>query len=90
MKVQLTDPINMSGPLPLPEVKCLLQIFGTFLFYGCVIDPTILMAQPVNLWDMNLLDLGFFHVVQSTNDEVARGDGEMIQHIQQTFACYPW
>ena len=36
--------------------------------------------------DTNLLD--FFHVVQSANDEVAAGEGEMIAHIQQTFANY--
>ena len=44
MKVQLTDPINTSTPLPLHEVKCLQQIIGTFLFYGCAVDPTILTA----------------------------------------------
>ena len=44
MKVQLTDPINTSTPLPLHEVKCLQQIIGTFLFYGRAVDPTILTA----------------------------------------------
>ena len=28
-------------------------------------------------------------MVQSANDEVAGREGEMIQQIQQTFACYP-
>ena len=31
---------------------------------------------------------GFFCAVQSANDEVAAGEGEMIAHIQQTFASY--
>ena len=44
MKVQLTDPIDTSTPLPLHEVKCLQQIIGTFLFYGRAVDPTILTA----------------------------------------------
>ena len=44
MKVQLTDPIDMSAPLPLHEVKPLQQIIGTFLFYDHAVDPTILMA----------------------------------------------
>ena len=44
VKVQLMDPINMSAPLPLHEVKHLQQIIGTFLFYGCAIDPTTLTA----------------------------------------------
>ena len=44
MKVQLTDPIDTSTPLPLHEVECLQQIIGTFLFYGCAVDPTILTA----------------------------------------------
>ena len=35
-----------------------------------------------------MLDLGFFHVVQSANDTVTAGEGDMIQHIQQTFANY--
>ena len=43
------------------------------------------ITQPANSPDTNLLDLGFFHAVQSANDEVAGGEGEMIQHIQQTF-----
>ena len=42
MKVQLMDPIDMSAPLPLHEVKHLQQIIGTFLFYGHAVDPSIL------------------------------------------------
>ena len=44
MKLQLMDPIDTSASLPPYEVKCLQQIIGTFLFYGCAIDPTILLA----------------------------------------------
>ena len=44
MKVQLTDPIDTSTPLPLHEVERLQQIISTFLFYGCAVDPTILTA----------------------------------------------
>ena len=38
--------------------------------------------------DTNLLDLGFFCAVQSANNKVMAGEGEMIEHIQQTFANY--
>ena len=40
------------------------------------------LTQPANSPDANLLDLGFY-VVQSMNDEVTAGEGEMIEHIQQ-------
>ena len=44
VKVQLMDPIDMSTPLPLQEVKHLQQIICTFLFYGHAVDPTIVTA----------------------------------------------
>ena len=42
VKVQLIDPIDTSARLPTHEIKRLQQIIGTFLFYGCAIDPTLL------------------------------------------------
>ena len=47
-----------------------------------------IITKPANSPDTNLLDLGFFYAVQSANDEVTGGEGEMIQHIQQTFTHY--
>ena len=44
VKVQLTDPIDTSARLPMHEIKRLQQIIGTFLFYSCAIDPTLLNA----------------------------------------------
>ena len=44
IKVQLTDPIDMSTRLPTHEIKRLQQIIRTFLFYGHAIDPTLLTA----------------------------------------------
>ena len=38
------------------------------------------ITQPANSPDMNLLD---FHTVQSANDEVSGGEGQMIEHIQK-------
>ena len=43
-KVQLTDPIDTTARLTQPEIKRLQQIIGTFLFYGCAVDPTLLTA----------------------------------------------
>ena len=45
------------------------------------------LTQAVNSPDTNLLDLFCFEV-QSANDEVAAGEGEMIENIQQTFVNY--
>ena len=42
VKVQLTDPIDTSACLPTHEIKRLQQIIGTFLFYGCAVNPTLL------------------------------------------------
>ena len=47
-----------------------------------------LVTQPANSPDTNLLDLGFFHAVQSANDQVARGQGEIIKHVKQAYVCY--
>ena len=47
-----------------------------------------IITKPANSPDTNLLDLGFFYAVQSANDEVTGGEGEMIQHIQPTFTHY--
>ena len=44
VKVQLTDPIDTTARLHPHEIKHLQQIIGTFLFYGCAVDPTILTA----------------------------------------------
>ena len=46
------------------------------------------ITQLANSPGTNLLDLGFLHAVQCANDELVGGEGEMIQHIQQTFAHY--
>ena len=42
------------------------------------------IMQLANSPDMNLLGLGFFWAIQSANDKILKGEGEMIQHIQQT------
>ena len=46
-----------------------------------------MITQPANSPDTNLLDL-FFWVVQSANDEVSEGEGQMIEHVKKTFAEY--
>ena len=44
VKVQLTDPIDTTAHLPPHDIKCIQQIIGTFLFFGCAVDPTLLTA----------------------------------------------
>ena len=44
VKVQVTDPVDMSAHPPTHEIKRLQQIIGTFLFYGRAVDPTLLTA----------------------------------------------
>jgi hypothetical protein len=41
---QANDPIGTSPKLNNANKKCIQQIFGSFLYYACAVDPTILMA----------------------------------------------
>jgi hypothetical protein len=41
---QATDPIDTSPKLNKANKKCIQQIVGSFLYYACAVNPTILMA----------------------------------------------
>jgi len=43
-KIQMTDPIDNSDPLPAADVKRLQQVTGTFLYYARAVDSTMLVA----------------------------------------------
>ena len=49
----------------------------------------VLVTQPVNSPDTNLVGFGLFHEVQSANDEVGGGEGEIIEHVKQAYTSYP-
>jgi hypothetical protein len=41
---QATDPVDTSPKLDEANKKCIQQIVGSFLYYACAVNPTILMA----------------------------------------------
>jgi hypothetical protein len=44
VKVQLTDPIDISPPATELQRKCIQQVIGTFLYYAHAVDGTALVA----------------------------------------------
>ena len=49
-----------------------------------------LYTQAANSPNINLLDLGFFRVIQSFNDEVWKNEEELIQAVSTAYKSYPW
>ena len=50
---------------------------------------TELYIQVVNSPDVNLLDLGFFQVIQSFNDAAPKNEEELIQAVSAAYDNYP-
>ena len=48
-----------------------------------------LYTQAANSPDVNLLDLGFFRVIQSFNDAAPKNEEELIQSVQLAYTNYP-
>ena len=48
-----------------------------------------LYAQAANSPDVNLLDLGFFRVIQSFNDAAPRNKEELIEVVSAVYESYP-
>ena len=48
-----------------------------------------LYTQAANSLDVNLLDLGFFRVIQSFNDTAPKNEEELIQSVQDAYTNYP-
>ena len=51
---------------------------------------TKLYTQAANSPDVNLLDLGFFRVIQSFNNAVPKNKEELIQVVSAVYKSYPW
>ena len=50
---------------------------------------TGLYTQAVNSPDVNLLDLGFFQVIQNFNDAAPKNEEELIASVQHAYTNYP-
>ena len=48
-----------------------------------------LYTQAANSPDVNLLDLGFFRVIQSFNDAVLKNEEELIEVVSAAYGSYP-
>ena len=48
-----------------------------------------LYTQAANSPDMNLLDLGFFRVIQSFNDGTPKNEEELIESVSVAYEYYP-